>query len=175
MRVHEQYKLVEVNRTRTYSKYDPFILAHQAHQVYFATYPSTTNDRNQNAWCAIFKTKARSQVDTTFFQEENVSNETLLSPPDEINYEHENKDGEDMEEEEFYDVEERLPGEDEAEEEEERREEEEERRGEDEVRRRREEEKRRKDEGFGDEDDYDDDDDEEEDEDEDEGFEDEDD
>jgi len=99
-RVHDRYKLVEVNHTRTYSKYDPFILAHQAHQVYFASSPSTSNDRQQKQWWAVFKTKARSEVDTSFFQEEVVSN-AILSPVDEINYANEIEE-EELEEENFF-------------------------------------------------------------------------
>jgi hypothetical protein len=37
-RVHPQYKLVDVNSNRSDPKFDPFVLAWQAQQVYFATY-----------------------------------------------------------------------------------------------------------------------------------------
>lgn len=83
-RVHERYKLVEVKHTRRYPKYDPFVLAHQAQQVYFAPYPTTTNDRSQNQWWAVFKMKARSEIDApvdlTFFQEDVGSTGATLSP-----------------------------------------------------------------------------------------------
>jgi len=46
--IHKQYKLVEINHTRKYPKYDPFILASQVQQVYFTPYPSTKRDKN--AW-----------------------------------------------------------------------------------------------------------------------------
>ena len=38
--IHKQYKLVEINHTRKYPKYDPFVLAVQVQQVYFTPYPS---------------------------------------------------------------------------------------------------------------------------------------
>jgi len=44
--IHKQYKLVEINHTRKYPKYDPFVLASQVQQVYFTPYPSTKRDKN---------------------------------------------------------------------------------------------------------------------------------
>jgi len=44
---HEQYKLVDINHTKKYPKYDPFVLASQVMQVYFTPHPSTKNNRNQ--------------------------------------------------------------------------------------------------------------------------------
>ncbi|KAH0660953.1 hypothetical protein KY289_029701 [Solanum tuberosum] len=60
-RVHPQYNLVDVNRRRTFNKYEPFIMAVQASQVYFETYPSVK--RTQNDWLAVCQIKARSIVD----------------------------------------------------------------------------------------------------------------
>ena len=60
-RVHPQYNLVDVNRRRTFNKYEPFIMAVQASQVYFETYPSVK--RTHNDWLAICQIKARSIVD----------------------------------------------------------------------------------------------------------------
>jgi hypothetical protein len=40
-RVHLQYKLVDVNIKRSYPKFDSFMLAQQAQQVYFAIYLET--------------------------------------------------------------------------------------------------------------------------------------
>ncbi|XP_057251800.1 uncharacterized protein LOC130591871 [Beta vulgaris subsp. vulgaris] len=39
MNIHEQYKLVEVNHTKKYPKYDPFVLSYQVSQVYYARIP----------------------------------------------------------------------------------------------------------------------------------------
>ena len=56
-RIHHQYNLVDVNHKKSYRKYDPFILAVQAEQVCYTTYPTTR--RNPNDWWAICKIKAR--------------------------------------------------------------------------------------------------------------------
>lgn len=86
MNIHEQYKLVEVNHTRRYPKYDPFVLSYQVSQVYYAPYPSLKRDKVQ--WWAVFKTKARSEVDAPndldFLQEETTNVPIVLSAPDEI-------------------------------------------------------------------------------------------
>ena len=38
--VHKDYNLIEIKHTSHYHKYDPFVLAKQALQVYYAPYPS---------------------------------------------------------------------------------------------------------------------------------------
>lgn len=84
MNEHKLYKIVEVNRKEKYSKNEPFALGHQAHQVYFAPYPSTSNDSRRH-WEVVFKTKARSDFNASVdendvFQEEAISiNTTSLS------------------------------------------------------------------------------------------------
>ncbi|XP_059306394.1 uncharacterized protein LOC132057810 [Lycium ferocissimum] len=60
-RVHPQYNLVEVNRRRTFNKYEPFIMAVQATQVYLETYPSLK--RTVNEWLAVCKIKSHSVVE----------------------------------------------------------------------------------------------------------------
>ena len=60
-RIHPQYKLVDVKSGRIFNRYEPFILAMQAAQVYFATYP--TLKRNVNDWLAVCKIKTRSIVE----------------------------------------------------------------------------------------------------------------
>lgn len=62
-RIHPQYKIVEVKRGRVFNKYEPFILAVQASQVFFATYP--TLKRNMNEWLVVCKIKARSIVEVS--------------------------------------------------------------------------------------------------------------
>ena len=44
MRIHKQYKLVDVNHTRRYAQDEPFVLAMQAQQVYYCTYLSLKCD-----------------------------------------------------------------------------------------------------------------------------------
>ncbi|XP_074288178.1 uncharacterized protein LOC141613344 [Silene latifolia] len=56
-------------------RYDPFVLAYQVEQVYYAPYPNTKKDRDQ--WSVVFKTKARSKIeapiDEVVFQEEIIN------------------------------------------------------------------------------------------------------
>ena len=59
--VHPVYNIIDVNTRRKYAKYEPFILAAQAHQVYFCTYPSKRRDKIN--WVAVCKVTARSDVD----------------------------------------------------------------------------------------------------------------
>ncbi|XP_021721400.1 pheromone-processing carboxypeptidase KEX1-like [Chenopodium quinoa] len=85
----DQYKLVEVNHTKKYPKYDPFVLSYQANQVYYAPYPSLKRDKAQR-W-EVFKTKARSVVDAPvdedFLQETSADIPTLCAPDDVPDYE----------------------------------------------------------------------------------------
>jgi len=84
LNVHQHYKLVDVNHTRKYPKYDPFVLAYQATQVCFAPYSSMKNDRNH--WWVVFKIKPRAtidaQVDETPFKEDNNDNPSILAELD---------------------------------------------------------------------------------------------
>ncbi|KAK9668336.1 hypothetical protein RND81_13G052900 [Saponaria officinalis] len=83
MTVHRNYNLVDVNHSRKYPTYDPFVLSYQVDQVYFTKYPSLKRDKDQ--WSAVFKTKARSNVDApadeNAFQEHIVTNLAQLSAP----------------------------------------------------------------------------------------------
>ena len=60
--------IIEIKHTSDYHKYDPFILAKQALQVYYAPYPSLKRDKAD--WSAVFKMKARFT-----FDEKNISDE----------------------------------------------------------------------------------------------------
>lgn len=66
-RVHAQYKLVDINHKRRFNRYEPFVLASQAIQVYYCPYPSLKRDMVD--WLAACKIKARSTID---FIEENT-------------------------------------------------------------------------------------------------------
>nr|GMC51112.1 uncharacterized protein LOC109179592 [Ipomoea batatas] len=61
MKVHPKYKLVEVNHKRRFNRYESFVLAMQAAQVYYCTYPSLRRDKLD--WWAVCKIKARSNVE----------------------------------------------------------------------------------------------------------------
>ncbi|XP_056698101.1 uncharacterized protein [Spinacia oleracea] len=60
-RIHEKYNLVVVNHSKRYPKYDPFVLAYQVEQVYYA--PSPANNIERNQWWFVFDVKARGIID----------------------------------------------------------------------------------------------------------------
>ena len=60
-RVHPKYNIVEVNHQRRFNKYEPFVLAQQATQVYYSPYPSLRCDRAD--WWVVNKIKARAIVE----------------------------------------------------------------------------------------------------------------
>lgn len=60
VRMHPRFGVVEINVRRALKTNDPFILAEQAQQVYYTTFPSTRKDRCD--WRAVCKTKARSRI-----------------------------------------------------------------------------------------------------------------
>ena len=43
--IHPRYKLVDVHKRKRFNKYEPFVLAAQASQVYFCKYPDAKRDR----------------------------------------------------------------------------------------------------------------------------------
>lgn len=57
IKVHEHYKLVDINQRRRYKKFEPFVLAMQATQVCFIPYPSRR--KNMSDWLAVCKAKPR--------------------------------------------------------------------------------------------------------------------
>ena len=63
LNVHEQYKLIEINHSKKYPKYDPFVLSYQVSQVYYAPYPSLSKVRVQ--WWEVFQTKTRCLIETS--------------------------------------------------------------------------------------------------------------
>ena len=75
MKIYKEYGIVEVNHTRRYSKYDPFIYAQQATQVYYAPYPNSIREKSN--WWVVIKTKPRSMVENVIsesaYQNEEVS------------------------------------------------------------------------------------------------------
>lgn len=44
-RIHDKYNIVEVNHLKRYPKYDPFVLAYQVEQVYYAPSPSVSREK----------------------------------------------------------------------------------------------------------------------------------
>ena len=82
--VHDTYKLVDVNHTKRYPKYDPFVLASQVTQVCFTPYPMKDNTKKD--WWAVLRMKARPIVDApeedTPFQVDENDNTPNLADDD---------------------------------------------------------------------------------------------
>jgi len=58
IKVDNMYGIVQVNQSRRYNKaYDPFIIAQQAEQVYYTSYPE-----GHQGWLGVIKTKARCRI-----------------------------------------------------------------------------------------------------------------
>ncbi|KAK6779894.1 hypothetical protein RDI58_022078 [Solanum bulbocastanum] len=56
----KQHNIIEVKHTRKYEAYDPFIIAENAKQVYYAPYPLR---RDKSDWWVVIKTKLMGRVE----------------------------------------------------------------------------------------------------------------
>nr|GMD63915.1 uncharacterized protein LOC109173559 [Ipomoea batatas] len=68
-----EYGIVEVRQNRRYQKYDPFIIAQNASQVYYLPYPRGAKDKSN--WSAVINVRSRGTFDdqyklNTAFQQE---------------------------------------------------------------------------------------------------------
>ena len=70
MRKHPSCNLVEVNKRRKFSKYEPFIMAMQAEQVYYAPFPSK---RRESEWLAVCAIKAKTFVEVQSEEEQEIN------------------------------------------------------------------------------------------------------
>nr|XP_025647798.1 transcription termination factor 4, mitochondrial-like [Arachis hypogaea] len=61
-KVNKEYGIIQIRKNRRYGKYDPFIIAHKAIQVYFAPHPMS-NTKEKAEWWFVFKTKARGEIE----------------------------------------------------------------------------------------------------------------
>ncbi|KAK4726786.1 hypothetical protein R3W88_031703 [Solanum pinnatisectum] len=61
VKMHNQYKLVDINHCRRYKKDEPFILAMQATRVCYVSYPSKKKDKDD--WAAVLKVKPRNVIE----------------------------------------------------------------------------------------------------------------
>ena len=59
-KVHPRYKIVEINNTRQYRFYDPFIISLNVKQVYYIPFPLC---KNKSSWHVVMKTKPVGRVD----------------------------------------------------------------------------------------------------------------
>lgn len=67
-RVHPQYNIVDIKMSRRYDRYDPFILAQKARQVYYVPYPEMCKD--MRGWYAAITTKPRGHVEVDDIEDE---------------------------------------------------------------------------------------------------------
>ncbi|KAL3513255.1 hypothetical protein ACH5RR_025972 [Cinchona calisaya] len=61
IRMHNQYEIVEVRKTWRYPKFDQFVLAQHASQVYYVPYPERIRDKLD--WLVVIKTRPRKRID----------------------------------------------------------------------------------------------------------------
>jgi len=78
MRVHGEFAIVDVRRSRRYRKYDPFIFSETATQIFYVPYPTKMRDKVD--WWVVIKTKRRARVDNSYtleltYQEEMIRGE----------------------------------------------------------------------------------------------------
>ena len=88
-KVHNEYGLVEIHKKRRFQKYEPFILAQQAQQVYYVEYPGkkTKYQMSERAnWLAVCKVKARSMIESSnvAYQEDEVRHSSNVIIDDNI-------------------------------------------------------------------------------------------
>lgn len=66
--VHLQYNIVDIKMSRWYDRYDPFILAQKARQVYYVPYPEMC--KVMRGWYAAITTKPRGHVEVDGIEDE---------------------------------------------------------------------------------------------------------
>nr|GEW50815.1 hypothetical protein [Tanacetum cinerariifolium] len=76
VKVNVKHKLVDIKYRSRGCIYDPFILAYQAQQVYYATYPSMTKDLND--WWVVVKAMPRGIFQVAEGTTEDIQQVTLL-------------------------------------------------------------------------------------------------
>ncbi|XP_070006462.1 uncharacterized protein [Nicotiana sylvestris] len=79
---HNEYKLVDVNHRRRFKKYEPFILAMQATQVCYVSYPSKKKDKDD--WLSVLKVKPRNIVELPDEESPTISEPNLPFQVDEV-------------------------------------------------------------------------------------------
>ncbi|KAH0773663.1 hypothetical protein KY290_010800 [Solanum tuberosum] len=86
----KQHNIIEVKHTRKYEAYDPFIIAQNAKQVYYAPYPLR---RDKSNWWVVIKTKPMGRVEVeneldVAYQNEISSVHQVVDAELEMNLEH---------------------------------------------------------------------------------------
>lgn len=84
VRVHPRFKLVEINKKSRLKSNDHFILAQQAHQVYYLDYPKRLVYKDRGDWVAVCKTKARSRMMVRLLDEDDEDEPRVEGPYQEL-------------------------------------------------------------------------------------------
>jgi hypothetical protein len=81
-KVDETHGIIQIRHNRHYGKYDPFIIAQKAIQVYFAPHPIRT--RSNADWWFVIKTKARGVIEdsNSAYQEDFIDQNCDLNSAD---------------------------------------------------------------------------------------------
>lgn len=59
--LNKKYNIVDIQMSRRYHMFDPFIMAHNVRQVYYVPYPATQTEKR--GWCVAIKTKPRGRIE----------------------------------------------------------------------------------------------------------------
>ncbi|KAK4737308.1 hypothetical protein R3W88_001005 [Solanum pinnatisectum] len=79
---HNQYKLVDINQRRRYKKYKHFILAMQATQVCYVSYPNKKKEKDD--WVAVLKVEPRNLIELADEEVETTSELNVPFQVDEV-------------------------------------------------------------------------------------------
>ncbi|XP_075094072.1 uncharacterized protein LOC107790290 isoform X3 [Nicotiana tabacum] len=79
---HNEYKLVDVNHRRRFKKYEPFILAMQATQGCYVSYPSKKKDKDD--WLSVLKVKPQNIIQLPDEEAPTISELNLPFQVDEV-------------------------------------------------------------------------------------------
>jgi hypothetical protein len=77
--IHDTYNIVDVDTKSKHRGDDVFIMASQAEQAYFAPYPQKgSRSTGRQEWCAVWKTKARRNIDVQYVTSPGVRGSSSL-------------------------------------------------------------------------------------------------
>jgi len=68
-RVNLRYNIVELEMSKRYRPFDPFILANNVRQVYYVPYPAFQSI-DKNGWCVAIQTKPRGRIESNEVEED---------------------------------------------------------------------------------------------------------
>jgi len=68
-RVNPRYNIVELEMSKRYRPFDPFILANNVRQVYYVPYPAFRSI-DKSGWCVAIQTKPRGRIESNEVEED---------------------------------------------------------------------------------------------------------